>query len=581
MLSETKSLAQSETLTQPVFSQADPITVALQTYYRSQDRLPGLIFPDEYSHPIADINLSIIEYKTERRELKEHKEEKEKKERKEEKDAATSETALAHYEELHNVRHPIPVKDIFDCFIGSSGKLETNPAKKLLILGAPGIGKTTMSQFLAHQWSSEAKLFRAKFDYVFWVPLRNLPTLMEQVKEKKLSDIIHRECLKNNKSISISGIEYILTKKRDRTLIIADGYDEIAALLTESLETDPGSIASILREMLGGGYLILTSRPYQLDHLPVAQFRRLENTGFTDQNVVDYVTRYFAQLKSAAPEQGKSLLTFLKTHPSLWGTAHIPINLALVCEETHLRTKEQKEALEKRRDEEKKAEKKEERKNESEAHFSVRNMTGLYQHLTEFLLKRYLESKRKINCRNRDSSWIIQQCSLELEFLGRLAFEGLRSNQINLSPVLQRDVLKSIEEHQERKRSPFDAVLQSGFLRSNAERTEEINKPHYFIHLTFQEFLTAFHLVKYLKQPAETKEHRFAEDFIRHRKYVSHYHVVFGFMAGLLSNDKSSEPSDALKIFWNLLQDEPRDLTQVVHTRLMIHCLEESGCGGR
>ncbi|CAF0946933.1 unnamed protein product [Adineta steineri] len=76
---------------------------------------------------------------------------------------------------------------------------------------------------------------------------------------------------------------------------------------------------------------MITSRPYMntLSH-PV----QLEITGFTDDNISKYVKQFFdgigneAQNSSAVDEK---LLTFLKRNPRIWGIAHIPINLELIC----------------------------------------------------------------------------------------------------------------------------------------------------------------------------------------------------------------------------------------------------------
>ena len=48
--------------------------------------------------------------------------------------------------------------------------------------------------------------------------------------------------------------------------------------------------------------------------------------GFTNENIEEFVRRYFKTI-----EYNTECLNFLKGHPSIWGTAHIPINLELIC----------------------------------------------------------------------------------------------------------------------------------------------------------------------------------------------------------------------------------------------------------
>ncbi len=60
----------------------------------------------------------------------------------------------------------------------------------------------------------------------------------------------------------------------------------------------------------------------------------MEITGFTDENIPNYVERFFDQMKDKsddAPMKSKTLLNFLKSNSRTKGLAHIPINLELIC----------------------------------------------------------------------------------------------------------------------------------------------------------------------------------------------------------------------------------------------------------
>jgi len=552
------------------------LTTALQTYYGAKGTLPGLLTTD-HAQSIADINLSIIEHQTH---AERPKKSTETKEDKRETKASEQEEVLAHYEALHNVSHPIPVADIFDITRKAPGSLDLKPPKRLLILGAAGVGKTTMSQYLAYQWAI-GKLWNEKFDYVFWIPLRNLSRGTEESKKApSLIRIIHHECFASDTAISIRAIENILTDKASRTLMLLDGYDEVAHLL----ETPDQPLAKILSQALDSEFLILTSRPHQLHNLPLSLFdRRLENTGFTDTNIENYVRCYFSTLTPPQPKRAKNMLTFIKANPSIWGTAHIPINLALICEILH-------NLLDAEADPELKEGKRETKTitDEAKAETLILNeqltMTGLYQEITTFLLKRHLE-KTGQSTRDRGTRWIVDHCALELEFLGLLAWTGLIKYQITLDKTLQHDALNLMEARYKDKstRPPFHAILDSGFLKASGDSKlrEEINKPHYFIHLTFQEYLAAHYLVEKLRDP-KTDEYANTLEFLQTEKYNSRYQVLLGFMAGLLSAEKPSRtPSPTFLIFWNTLLDEPIDLTRVGHLRLMIRCLEEASCDSR
>ena len=60
----------------------------------------------------------------------------------------------------------------------------------------------------------------------------------------------------------------------------------------------------------------------------------MEITGFTDDDIKNYVKQFFDQMKDElddASNNSQQLLSFLKSNASIWGIAHIPVNLELIC----------------------------------------------------------------------------------------------------------------------------------------------------------------------------------------------------------------------------------------------------------
>ncbi|CAF4290024.1 unnamed protein product, partial [Rotaria sp. Silwood2] len=60
----------------------------------------------------------------------------------------------------------------------------------------------------------------------------------------------------------------------------------------------------------------------------------MEITGFTNDNIAKYVKQFFEQMKDEMEDasiKGQNLLTLLKSNSSIWGVAHIPVNLELIC----------------------------------------------------------------------------------------------------------------------------------------------------------------------------------------------------------------------------------------------------------
>ena len=108
---------------------------------------------------------------------------------------------------------------------------------------------------------------------------------------------------------------------KSKVLWVLDGYDEIAQNVPKHLKS------LLFEQLLKTAHHILTSRPY-LNTLSYDV--KIEITGFTDDNIAKYVEQFFDKLKDAS-SKGRKLLNFLKPNPSIWGVAHIPVNLELMC----------------------------------------------------------------------------------------------------------------------------------------------------------------------------------------------------------------------------------------------------------
>ena len=116
-------------------------------------------------------------------------------------------------------------------------------------------------------------------------------------------------------------------------------------------------------------HLILTSRPtatisYQFDV-------RFEITGFTDDNIHNYITNFFDQNHR---NHCRSLTKFLKSSSNVWELCHIPINLEVLCSSWTLQQQNQTERT---------------------------TITTLYGHMVEWLLRRYLSKKTSFELVNK------------------------------------------------------------------------------------------------------------------------------------------------------------------------------------
>lgn len=469
-------------------------------------------FPIEESY----INLSLIECKEER--------EKEKNLR----DTKHNDIILDTFEDIYEVKMPMDIKDIFiHC---------KEQSRRILILGRAGIGKSTFCRYAAHQWAT-ANLW-PEYELVVLVPLRSLTEtrypLLANSNRHCLGDIIERECF--GYDLTEKDRQFLkLQLHKIKVLWLLDGYDEIA-------QNAPQHLQYLFEQILKTSHHIMTSRPYS-NILPYNV--QLEITGFTDENIPKYVTRFFEQIHEDFDNPSDRLekcLKLLKSNLRIWGIAHIPVNLELICSiwcdidwsETKSMT-----------------------------------ITILYDNIIEWLLKRYL-IRQNISIQITTQE-LYQYCEKELIFLERLAFEAMINNTILIRKELLQKVMTNIQCTLRTTPNLLNIGILKSFDDGLFKKRADTEKQHYFVHLSFQEYFAARYVVNGLQGNDPEQCIKFIKDY----KYNLRFILVFIFASGLLirTGDKKY-----INIFWATLLEEPRDLVGFRHVQLVISCFDEAEC---
>ncbi|CAF0920605.1 unnamed protein product [Didymodactylos carnosus] len=473
---------------------------------------PAKSFPTEQSY----INLAILEIK-----------EQQKKEKKL-CDAQQRDAIIGTFEEIHEAKAVVDVKDIFETC--------KNQTKKVLVLGRAGIGKTTFCRYVAYRWANGT--IWPQYKLIFLIPLRRLtesryPPLPSGISYSRI-DLVEKECFHH--ALSDKDKIYLIEQfDKSQVLWLLDGYDEI-------VQNVPAHLQYLFEQLLNTPHHILTSRPYsnKLSYDVV-----MEITGFTDDNIGEYVKQFFDQITGEsddASSTGQNLLDFLKLSTNIWGIAHIPVNLELICSLW------------------------------ADTDWSMSReltMTQLYDRITEWLCRRYLEKQRNIEIILMTKEDVYKSCHKELAFLESMAFNGMTTNTIILRPPLLKKALKdtkcSLRDH------PY--LLNIGILKSfnhQAVGTQiETDKDHYFVHLSFQEHFAARYLVTALADPPCQE----AIEFLKCNKYNQRFGQVFTFVSGLLTESNSES---CIRTFWATILREPLDLVGLRHIQLVIACVEET-----
>ena len=357
------------------------------------------------------------------------------------------------------MRIPLAYGDLFKV---ESGK---KPIRKVLVEGDAGIGKTTLSISVSEGWAN-GRLFQ-QFELVLLLPLRQKEIAsVDSIPE--LLSLLH-----SNKKLCSSVADLLEETEGDKVLIIVDGWDELA----ESRQSE----GSFLYKLVFGKVLpyassLVTSRPFAsapFHQLPcIDQF--VEVCGFNKESIVEFIQSEFENDK----ERIDHLLEQLESNPVVASVCSIPLNCAIVCHLWWWRTLD--EAL-------------------------PTTMTELY---TKLILNITLRNIQKVDefkhvkiLRNFDSLPINLRESWNN--MCTFAFQAMKEEKI----VFSEEELSSIFPQ------GLDKVLSFGLLQAADHILETGHETSFhFLHLTFQEYLAALHLVKMsLEEQLETFQSHHSE----------------------------------------------------------------------
>ena len=199
--------------------------------------------------------------------------------------------------------------------------------KRVLLIGRAGIGKTTLCQKIAHQWANGT--WAVEFEAVYLLPIRALNNYEGTLD---LEHAIAKECFADGHTLDEQGtkarIAYIkgqLDAKGDKVLLILDGLDESNENATALLRQVQGARYQTTRQLW-------VSRPYNIDVERAKADLEIENIGFNDHQIAEYAKVCFEQEGQGGSTKVEPFLKYLHSYASLYATAHVPINLQILCD---------------------------------------------------------------------------------------------------------------------------------------------------------------------------------------------------------------------------------------------------------
>ena len=408
--------------------------------------------------------------------------------------------------------------DAKDCRFEKPEDILDENHKNVLVVGRPGIGKTSLSTKVLRLWASGGA-FNADFNVAFLVKFRRFND------DAKLS---LRELFAGAETVQRldDSVWEFIQNEPTKVLLIFDGLDEYSRKdeinTREDYKNDveekmPVSVLHnklAAGELLRGASMLTTTRATAVKYVHHVDFQRtVEIRGFTSEDVEEYVEKFTRA--NGYPEAKEKIWGHIKSNINLFSLSYIPVNCFLIChcllqsilcESSQLPTK----------------------------------MTDIYQmtvkmflfnhmHDMEGLPRKELEKFKSTHMYEPFENFP-EKLQKIFNSLGEIAFKGIEEGRL----LFESSEVSGLE----------DCGLLHKLPDLKPKAWNDPRKSQFcFIHLTVQEFFAAKHLVN-----TERKEgiERFVCSHINDGKWQ----VVLQFVAGLLNSSR--------EIFFKLLPKPSR-----------------------
>ena len=414
--------------------------------------------------------------------------------------------------------------DAKDCKFAKPGDILDENHKNVLVVGRPGIGKTSFSTKLLRLWASgEAFNGDEHFNVVFLLKFRRFNNDNANLSLRDLmarSETVH--------SLDDAVWDFI-KQEPTKVLLIFDGLDEYSRKKDIEAQEDDLTYKNCVEEkmpvsvlynklaegkLFPGASILTTTRPTAVKCVRHVRFQRtVEIRGFTSDDVKEYVENF----SRGYPQATEKMWEHIKSNMNLFSFCYIPMNCFLICHcLLQIILSESSQAL-------------------------PTKMTDIYKMTVKMFLFNHNregfspEELARLKSTHMDQPFdkLPEEFQKILNSLGKIAFKGIEEGRLlfESSEVSELEDCGLLHKLPDPKRKALDDPPKSQFC---------------FTHLTVQEFFAAKHLV-------DTKTNEGTERFVCNHIKDGTWQVVLQFVSGLLKS-----PSD---VFIKLLPKSTEEIT--------------------
>ena len=215
------------------------------------------------------------------------------------------------YDKILQHKTEIELKEIFDIVFCQGGY---KYPLKMLIDGAPGVGKTTLSRNVSQKWA------KGEILQEYWL------VLLLHLRERSISkaQMIDEFFYHDNQMVQNAVITFVKEMSGKGVLIIFDGFDELSLIerCKQSLFLDV-----IKGKVLSKCAVVVTSRPYASRPVQELQSvnRHIEVLGFTNEQIHKCIRQRINDEAKA-----KQLCAELEDRLDIASICQIPLNCSIV-----------------------------------------------------------------------------------------------------------------------------------------------------------------------------------------------------------------------------------------------------------